>query len=551
LRVHAVRVSTAGNQSYIYGSAKRRENVGASHLITCVEGSWLDGALAAVGGRGDARAWRVDEHGIEVVTANAGGVLLLVRDKAVGREIVGLVTEAALRDAPGLDVCGAVGESFEWGGSAEFERGAATARGLLSVARSARRGPKLRFPGLPIAARCTSSGLPAANILALQKKKEARGHGEPAEDRYPRSEPSLAKRKVFDAALERLAVKMGLCEEDDEPGRSAARGRLDAVVDYLGDTAEWVAVVHADVNGLGRVFQEFGKLDHPSARAHVNSLRNLSGGVDDCAGKAFRTVVADLKEEKTGQRVRGELALLPLVLGGDDLTVVCEGAIALPFARRYLEAFAREADDHPNVGVLLKRDGGASLGASAGVAIVKRHYPFHSAVDLAEELTKEAKHVKTGLGSDRCALSFHVLYESAHADLGRLRKEHTLREDDGSTTVLTAQPYVVGDPKDDPGGWAVGRRWDDLCARVGALTASGADGKRTVSAAQAHDLRGGLFGGRKVTDARFTALSTWVGAEAVADLAGAEGSLFWDDGRVRRTGLLDALDAAPFIGERA
>ncbi|NKZ07286.1 Cas10/Cmr2 second palm domain-containing protein [Actinomadura latina] len=535
VKVHAVVLSTAGNQNYIFGSNKRRENVGASHLITCVEDEWLDRALAEVGVSGvDGRVQRVEKHGIEVVTANAGGVTMLVRDSDVGRRVVGSITEAALREAPGLDVCGAVGSAVEWGDAQGLARGIAEARELLVVARARRRGPRLRFPGVPIAARCGSSGLPARGVVKFD------------EERLPeaRSAPSLAKLDAFDPALLRLAIEMGLCDEGDERQKAAARGKLARIVDHLNDKADWVAVVHADGNGMGKIFQGFASImascEVTRADEYADGLRNLSGGVDDCARLAFQSAFAKLHRRGWSANTE-EPPVLPLILGGDDLTVVCDGELALPFARDYLEEFTRLANEHTAVGGVLKQvEDLRGLGACAGVAIVKRHYPFHSAVHLAEQLTDEAKVVKKELGQDKSALSFHVLFESAFADLDRLRKQQTLT-DEG--TCLTGQPYVVGDTGDAQ--WARHRHWDDLDRRVTALT-DRRNGTLLISAGQAHELRSALFRGREAAESRFAMVSTWQGQDAVERLAD-DGSLFWQDGRFHRTGLLDALNAAPFF----
>ncbi|MCP2337974.1 Cas10/Cmr2 second palm domain-containing protein [Actinomadura rupiterrae] len=535
MKVHAVVLSTAGNQNYIFGSNKRRENVGASQLITRVEGEWLDRALAAVGVSGpDARRRRVEEHGVEVVTANAGGVTMLVRDQETGRRVVGVITEAALREAPGLDVCGAVGEAIEWGDAQELAHGIADARELLAVARAKRRGPRLRFPGVPIAARCGSSGLPARRVVEF------------GGDRRPeaRSAPSLAKLDAFGPALLRLAVEMGLCDEDDEEGKAAARQKLLEVVDHLNDKAEWVAVVHADGNGMGRIFQGFASGSGiKRADEYTRRLRGLSEGVDESARQAFRSAFGMLRDSAWSARTP-EPPVLPLILGGDDLTVVCDGELALPFARRYLEEFTRLANADEAVCRALEHiEDLNGLGACAGVAIVKRAYPFHSAVQLAEELTIEAKAVKEELGQDRSALSFHVLFESAFADLERLRKQQTL-DDEG--TCLTGQPYIVGEAEDAE--WARHRHWDDLERRVAALTDT-RDGTRVISAGQVHELRSALFRGHRAADARLRMVSTWLGEDAVKGLAD-DGSLFWHDGRYRRTGLLDALNAAPFLSSK-
>ncbi|WP_396911946.1 hypothetical protein [Mycolicibacterium sp.] len=159
MKVHAVVIGTSGNQRYIFSSNKRRENVGASYLITRVEESWLDDALLEVTGSTD-RDRRIDEHPVEVITANAGGITALVKDREDGVRLVTAVTVRALREAPGLDVCGVVGDPVEWDRAAGLAEAILRTRDALPVAAMARTGPQMRFTGLPIAARCTSSGLP-------------------------------------------------------------------------------------------------------------------------------------------------------------------------------------------------------------------------------------------------------------------------------------------------------------------------------------------------------------------------------------------------------
>lgn len=526
-------LGTSGTQRFIFESTKRRENVGASYLVTRIEESWLDEALS----QSDAsRASRIRTEPVEVVTANAGGIIALVREPGIGRALVRAITDRALDEAPGLDVCGAVGPAFEWDGADALAEALHRTRAQLATVRLSLPGPQARFPGLPLAAQCTSSGLPAKAIIRPA----------PGEQLQPRSAASIAKLEAFGSALERLTGKMGPSRGDTQ--RSAA---LRSVVDHLGFRADWTAVVHVDGNGLGRVFQNLPAVmrsqGRTTAEGYTDGLRDLSQGVDECVEKAFRQTVAELETRGEGL-IEGCLPLLPLVLGGDDLTVICDGAVALAFTERYLTLFQEYAQDDERVGGLLVRAGEPALGASAGVAIVKRQYPFRSAVALAEALTQEAKTVKAKLGPDRCALSFHVLYESAVADLARLRAGTTLP--DG--TRLTAQPYVVGDPGHDPDGWSRHRHWDDLRRRVDALSRTNGDGDKVVAGGQAHDLRSGLFVGKDVADSRFSLLTTRLG-DAVKDLAAEEDSLFWTHDGVACTGLLDAMDAVGFLagGSRA
>src|SRR5262249_52429495 len=70
----------------------------------------------------------------------------------------------------------------------------------------------------------------------------------------------------------------------------------------------------------------------------------------------------------------------PIVFGGDDITLVCEGRIALDLAAELLTQWHEHAEK-------ARQD----WHACAGVALVKSHYPFFRAYELAAELCSGAK----------------------------------------------------------------------------------------------------------------------------------------------------------------
>ncbi|MEU9885864.1 hypothetical protein [Sphaerisporangium sp. NPDC051011] len=531
--MYLVVISTAGNQRYIFASGKRQEIVGASGLITRVDGTWADESLEEVFPGFSRKDWRIGGHDAELLVAGAGGITVLVRNRDAGRRLVTELTCRALKEAPGLDICGVVIE-YTPGTLAETMR---RARVELAAVRETRPGPLARFLRLPLVEDCGSSGLPATEI-----RRE--GEGEPAQ---PRSAAAMAKLAAHPAALNRMAGISG-----------ADRPTMKKIVDRLGLEAEWVAVVHADGNGLGEVFQRLGE---PTAagsgdasgeagidrdRRYADAIRNLSSGVDGCAKRAFRAALrrtaGELGEEASS------LPVLPLVLGGDDLTVVCDGAVALSFTRHYLEAFEWETARDPLLAPTRAKLGREDLSAAAGVAIVKRNYPFHFAYELAERLTDaEAKRVKAWSS----AVAFVVLFESSAPDLERIRRSVTLSGGSGTS----ASPYLVGrGSRDDR---ARGRRWEDLVRRVTALTRrDSASGELLIPRGAAHDLREGLHLGEEVAGSRLDLLRRRYAGDAVrtralAELTEEQGGLMWTaPGEGRVTGLLDAMAALPFLRVR-
>ncbi|MFF0574111.1 Cas10/Cmr2 second palm domain-containing protein [Streptosporangium saharense] len=526
--MHLVMIGTAGLQRYIFASGKRQQIVGASDLIARVDGEWADRALAQVFPGFDRDGWRIGTHDAELLVAGAGGVTVLVRDRQAGERLVTRLELLALEFAPGLDVCGVVVD-YEEGSLASAVQ---EARRKLPTVRERRPGPSARFPRLPIVADCASDGLPAEGL-------HSEGEGEAAR---PESAVSRAKRVSHPGALSRMSAIAG-----------TDRATMNEIVDHLGFRTEWVAVIHADGNGLGEVFGGLDGLGAADAslppgerdRRHAERLGALSRGVDGCAKRAFAAALRlTARELASGEAVR----VLPLIIGGDDLTVVCEGEVALPFARHYLERFERMTKEDPLLRPVLARLDRDGLGAAAGVAIVKRNYPFHFAYELAEALTKEAKGVKSW-GS---ALSFVSLFESSAPDLKRIRASVALSGGGGRS----ASPYLVGVGSGD--ARARGRRWQDVLEGVAALRRRDpASGEVLLPGGLVHELREGMCLGEEVAASRFELARrrfTGNAARTGALLAlGQDGDLTWTDrtGPEERsvTRLLDVMAARPFVPE--
>ncbi|MFI7449697.1 Cas10/Cmr2 second palm domain-containing protein [Nonomuraea sp. NPDC049714] len=516
--MHLVVMATAGNQRYIFASGKRQEIVGASDLIARVNETWVFEALADTFQGFDHRTWRIETHEAELLVAAAGRISVLVKDPDAGRRLVTVLTRRALEEAPGLDLCGAVIEC------PPGELGAVlrSSQSQLGAVRELRPSPEGRFLRLPLVADCASSGLPASGV-----RRE--GRDEPVQ---ARSAEAMKKLAAYPGALERLGERV-----------SADRRRMQEMVDRLGLEADWVAVVHADGNGLGEVFRSVVESRNgDDDRAQANALRSFSLGVDGCAKRALTSAL----ERTSGGRAT--LPVLPLVVGGDDLTVVCEGDVALPFTRNYLEAFEEETARDEHLRPLLDALELPHLGAGAGVAIVKRNYPFHFAYELAEKLaTEEAKKVKQWSS----ALAFVALYESSAPNLDRIRTSVSL----SGGSSRSASPYLVGAGAREER--ARGRTWGDLERRVAALRREDEHGELLIARGAAHDLREGLCLASDVAASRLELLrhryaGDRVRKRALEDLTH-EGQLVWTvhDGSEGKqvTGLLDAMAALQFLPE--
>ena len=631
-------LETVGNQAYIFATNRLRENVGASQRVweAGVEFTYRAAkevtrcagfdALRRAAGEGPVcyakaieQAPRLGVGGveIEVVLATSGKALFLARERSKAEDLIAAATRMALEKAPGLTLRGAVVEIR--GHDAKAANAAVKAvHEEIETIRDRLPAPELRFPTLPILEPCASSGLPAARIYGPEPK--------------PSSDVTIAKREAHEAAVTRISKLVGRAPK--ELGENI--GEMEKKVDWLG-------IVHADGNGMGQLFMEFGELcEGNGLRDYFDAYRKLSLSLDLCGVAAFQDALKEIyppsegdsrspvevgggtpdegsqdgKQPEDGETER--IPLLPLVLGGDDLTVLCDGRIAVRFAAAYLREF-RAWTMRPEVlghcsslpGVLKNKrcleeeqppengsrstpgDDWTALGAAAGIAITKPHYPFHRGYELAESLLKEAKTAKTEVGVSHCALDFHVLFDGAETSLEDLRERWTLT--DGH--VLTARPYVVSDlgkrgsegedgegihephpaPEPSPDGdqrnesdedhneesktnpWARNRRWEDLKQAAEALSRRrhrDSDQPGSLPRSQQYALRAALFRGAGAADRQLALIQhrypkfPW--HLVVHEACEQSPSLFFPiNGQHRACRLLDALELADLGTEDA
>ncbi|MHB1557394.1 MAG: Cas10/Cmr2 second palm domain-containing protein, partial [Isosphaeraceae bacterium] len=314
-----------------------------------------------------------------------------------------------------------------------------------------------------------------------------------------------------------------------------------------------VAVIHADGNGLGHVFLNFDSGLQSSApecekqnRRYIDELRCFSLALDECTENAFCAALGELRTRRQVRNGESVLPIVPLVLGGDDLTVVCDGRQAMRFIRRYLEEFEKQTGANSTIRSVMGRfDGQDRVTSCAGVAIVKPHFPFFAAYSLAEELLQSAKKLakREAESPPFSAVDFHVLYDASAPSLERLRRSLTL---DGGTTKLFARPYAV-----TSGHGPAGRHLDSLKGRVGSIRSTDEDGRRRLPNSMLHELRQGLFLGRARADARLQLTLGRHEAQTFGSLIDQSNrdrpSLFFpEDDQNWYAALLDAMDLAEF-----
>ena len=565
MRAHLVLIETSGNQRYIFATNKLRENLGASEITWRVGTELVLEAVDSLRGEGATRLWdsedpwsftgrltnqaanpRIEDGAaIEVIVATSGKALLLVRAEEMAREIVRRVTRRAAIEMPGVDVTGVISKPFTWN-SDPIHAVVKAVHERHEEVRAARPGPESRFHRLPIVAGCTTTGLPAADVDWRNP--------EPGKER---SASALAKREYVDKARKRLNR---LLEKREYFARSLA-----AVIEQDALEGDWLAIVHADGNGLGEIFLRFDEISGCTRaqdnRDHVDKLRSFSMALEDCTKQAFLAALDGLPT-LPASRGKRMVPVVPLVMGGDDLTVLLDGRCALAFTVTFLRAFEQLTKRKVRDIAGRVSPGNPRLGICAGVAVVKPHFPFFTAYSLAEELVRSAKQVKTKCQGPCSALDVHIHHDASGADLDRIRSNLAV---DGGSTRLYARPFIVSD-KVKLGArdtWRKPRYWEDLVARARTLRApsEAGDGRQKLPNSQLHELRQGLFLGHEEADGRLRNIYGRYEALGLKDLVlrrqGAEDetspTLFFDETdetdnqAVRATMFLDTMEVANFL----
>lgn len=175
---------------------------------------------------------------------------------------------------------------------------------------------------------------------------------------------------------------------------------------------EWIAVVHADGNNLGKIIMKMA--DELSQKHTKAAFREFSKCLERATVKAASEAFYDTVYYKVDDNER--LPLRPVILGGDDLTVIIRGDFAMDFTKTFLTLFERYTEEQfAKFGEKYELEGfNGRLTACAGIAYIKPNYPFHYGVNLSEELCKYSKNIAKKINSNTTpsCISFHKVQAS-------------------------------------------------------------------------------------------------------------------------------------------
>ncbi len=411
--------SVQGIQGFIFQTNELKHIIGASEIVERVCTTYFTEEFKQSG---------------EMIVEAAGNVKCLYKDKEECERTVKYFPKTILEHAPGITISQAV-VSFD---DDDFGKAVEKLERRLRAQRN-RPMPSLTT-GLMAIERSRKTGLPAVKIeegdfidestlLKIKASKEYTEEGD-------RNATFKLCKKSFGEKVKELDFKNVAFNIED-----------------LTEMNDWIAIIHADGNGLGEIVARIGK--------EQGALHEFSTALDDAVNQAAQKTFAKLNDEYQFVEGKKKIPLRPVVLSGDDMTIICRGDLAIPYAKWFMQYFEEETE---SIG---------GLTACAGIAFIKSSYPFYYGYNLAETLCgiakKDAKKRVKDDGKVPACLAFHKVQSSFVEDYDEILAKEKTPQDGHS---LEFGPYYLHEME---GRWTI----DELQQQAGRL--KGKEGNATKS----------------------------------------------------------------------
>ena len=221
-----------------------------------------------------------------------------------------------------------------------------------------------------------------------------------------------------------------------------------------------VGLIHADGNGLGEILRLLNEAcKNASDEVYIDLYRTFSEGITratiEATNKAAHaTIVPNITDNNV-------IPARPLVLGGDDLSVIVKADIAIEFTRAFLQAFKQTSQVELTQLKQKFIDNGltasanklpAYLTACAGIVYMKSSQPFYQAYEVAEGLCKQAKmfsrnYKQSVAGSETpiipSSLAFYKIGDSLIEEVDMMVENSMTVTANQKTYHLSAPAYMV------------------------------------------------------------------------------------------------------------
>lgn len=415
---------TRGIQRFLFASGKLRDMLGGSELLDylCTENGLLDQSL----------------KGLELhprIARKAGGAFYLLFDRLEDAQRLRAAWRlACARWIPGVEQVDALSEGRTAKG--------AIANGLkaLHAARN-RLKAELPRPG-PLSERSPRTGL--AGIAHANGESLDAATARQRSFARPDDGNTLTQRFLDDTNYRwPINFESSAREQERFP---------------LGERS-LVGLLHADGNGLGELLRVLNDAcKNANDDIYIGLYRTFSQGLEQATLAAAREASRKVLVPEATERFK-VLPGRPLVLGGDDVTILLRADVALPFAKAFLHAF--ETHTGKSMQALREHFKQAGLGeeagklpafltACAGLCYMKHSQPFQAGHDLAESLCKRAKGVarKARRSEEEpvpSTLAFHKVQDSLLEDAESQFINNHVVSTEGHALHLALPAYALRD----------------------------------------------------------------------------------------------------------
>lgn len=401
-----------GIQGFLFNTGRLKDMIQASELIDYVFSSPLDAALTIVGVNPE-----------EAQPRRAGGAAYLALDShAQAQRLRDIWSLFVLQLLPGIELVDAI---------AEGDSVRAAVKAALDQLQVSRNQPSAQLPlATPITALAPRTGEPAVS----KECKES-------------LDLSTAVRRQAKRAGAGLMSRFG----DDSlqwPNNFEADAHESRRFPVNADS--FVGMLHLDGNGIGVLLR---KLNEAASRfddaAYINAYQTFSKGLEQVTCAAARKATEEILIP--AQTEKGVMPARPIVLGGDDLTILLRSDVAVPFAQSFATHFELLSEEFIQQlkEVLKNSELPEKLTVSGGLVFVKPGFPFSQASALAESFAEIAKSVGVNANQEKVsALAMHRIQgatgDSATSLFEREHCVHGSGSEAGIELSLAAYGLTVG-----------------------------------------------------------------------------------------------------------
>lgn len=248
-----------------------------------------------------------------------------------------------------------------------------------------RNRPKAKLPQASVyTLRFGRTGEPVTNMIRVGSNIERIDQVTARKREFSKSQ-ALAERVMWDSYQGEWPINLTHEEGQDEKN-----------FPFSNDN-QLMGLIHADGNGFGQLLMNLkDNVDRNIIKddQYINIFRDISESIKTATEAASASAVSKILFPNMQD---GLFPARPVVLGGDDLTMIVRADLALSFTQVFLKAFEGESKkqfdllrkDYPDLNKILPE----KLTACAGIVYAKSSQPFLALHDLAEGLCKHAKKI--------------------------------------------------------------------------------------------------------------------------------------------------------------